>query len=114
MSTSEEHPTTAEANPDSRERLVPAANLFRLAGDPTRLAILHTLRAGDRNVTQLLGDLGLGLAGQPRVSYHLALLRHSGLVRSRRAGQNSNYSLTEAGAALARVAADLAADRGAP
>ena len=40
---------------------------------------------------------------QPAVSHHLALLRHGGVVISRRLGKNSFYGLTETGEELAKV-----------
>jgi ArsR family transcriptional regulator, virulence genes transcriptional regulator len=53
--------------------------------------ILNVLRDGERSVTDVVSDLGIG---QANVSQHLALLRQRGLVRSRRQGASIYYSLS--------------------
>ena len=82
---------------------------FRQASDTTRLLILVTLSGGDRNVSELCSILG-GMS-QPAVSHHLALLRHGGLVESRREGKFSYYSLREEGRELTRLVAPMLAAR---
>ena len=67
-----------------------AACLFRSLGDPTRLAILRHLAAGEHKVVDLTAHLGLA---QSTVSAHLACLRDCGLVASRPAGRASMWSL---------------------
>lgn len=74
----------------ARQRL--AAQL-RALGDPMRLRILRLLPVEDRcedvyNVTELAGELGLA---QPTVSHHLQVLRHAGLVRSRKMCRDVYY-----------------------
>jgi DNA-binding transcriptional ArsR family regulator len=108
MSISEDHQTTTRAIPGVRELLTPAANMFKLVSDPTRLAILHALRDGDRSVTQLKEDIGA--TSQPQISHHLTMLRLSGLVEPHRVGKNNKYSLARTGQALVEVAADLRVD----
>ena len=56
-----------------------AASLFRILANPTRLAILHTLRREPRTVTGLANLFSLA---QPTVSNHVKLLRDAGLVES--------------------------------
>ena len=54
-----------------------AAQLFRGSGDPTRLAILTELLAGERRVVDLVEAVG---CSQSNVSGHLACLKECGLV----------------------------------
>jgi ArsR family transcriptional regulator, cadmium/lead-responsive transcriptional repressor len=68
-----------------------AACMFRSLGDPTRLAILRHLAAGEHKVVDLTAHLGLA---QSTVSAHLACLRDCGLVSSRPQGRASMWSLT--------------------
>jgi DNA-binding transcriptional ArsR family regulator len=67
-----------------------AACMFRSLGDPTRLAILRHLAAGEHKVVDLTAHLGLA---QSTVSAHLACLRDCGLVSSRPQGRASMWSL---------------------
>ena len=67
-----------------------AACMFRSLGDPTRLAILRHLAAGEHKVVDLTAHLGLA---QSTVSAHLACLRDCGLVSSRPEGRASMWSL---------------------
>ena len=75
----------------ARERLAPAAALFRSLADPTRLAIVRRLAAGEARVTDLVAELGLA---QSTVSAHLACLRDCALLGWRPAGRQSYYFLT--------------------
>jgi ArsR family transcriptional regulator len=67
------------------------AGVCKGLADPKRLLIINALRDGERTVTQLGEDLDLA---QANLSQHLAILRDKGLVRARREGQFSYYSLT--------------------
>jgi DNA-binding transcriptional ArsR family regulator len=84
-------PMIASEGVTSRERLAPAAALFRSLADPTRLAIVRRLAAGQAQVTDLVAELGLA---QSTVSAHLACLRDCALVDWRPAGRQSYYFLT--------------------
>jgi DNA-binding transcriptional ArsR family regulator len=53
------------------------SRLFRVLADPTRLALVQLLEDGELPVRQLVEAVG---ASQPRVSTHLAWLRHCGVV----------------------------------
>jgi DNA-binding transcriptional ArsR family regulator len=55
-----------------------------------RLALLHTLTAGDASVGELVASTG---ATQPNVSNHLAVLREAGLVAAERSGRVMRYRL---------------------
>lgn len=65
---------------------------FRALGDPTRIRIVNLLAAGELCVCDLVDLLALP---QPTISRHLAVLRASGLVRTRRVGRFCHYRLAE-------------------
>src|SRR5713226_1397144 len=67
-----------------------AARFFRVLGDATRLKILELLTVEDRTVGELVTMVG---QPQPRISTHLACLRHCGFVSSERRGKEVVYSL---------------------
>lgn len=67
-----------------------AARFFRVLGDPTRLRILELLGEGERGVGELVAAVG---QPQPRVSTHLACLRHCGFVSTERRGKEVVYRL---------------------
>src|SRR5579859_6346026 len=103
---------THTASPKSlpREELYALhASFCQGLSDPKRLLIVAALRDGEQSV----GDLGeLIGARQSNVSQHLALMRHLGLVQSRRAEGNVLYRLAdpriaEAIELLSAVQADL-------
>ena len=62
---------------------------LRILSDPTRIRILHLLRAEELSVVELQDILGMG---QSRISTHLSQLRQAGLVVDRRVGKNSIYA----------------------
>lgn len=67
------------------------AQVFKLLSDETRLRILlYLAQNGELHVTELCNRLG---QSQPAVSHHLALLRVSGLIESRREGKHNYYSV---------------------
>jgi ArsR family transcriptional regulator, cadmium/lead-responsive transcriptional repressor len=68
------------------------AKLFRGLADPSRLAILEILRAGERTVSDVVEATGLS---QPNASSHLACLRDCGLVLSRQDGRFVYYRLAD-------------------
>lgn len=68
------------------------AEFFKALGHPVRLAILDTLREGERSVGQLAEALGLE---QPHVSQQLAILRQKGLVMARKEGNMVYYSAAD-------------------
>jgi ArsR family transcriptional regulator len=67
--------------------------MFRAFSDPTRLRILHLLLDGELCVGDIVQIMG---APQPTVSRHLAYLRRSGLVATRRNGLWNFYDLAPA------------------
>lgn len=72
-------------------RLRPAVALFRSMADPTRLAIVRRLAAGEARVVDLMKDVRLP---QSTVSSHLACLRDCDLVTGRPEGRQVFYALT--------------------
>ena len=82
--------SSATATPIDVERFRAAADICRALTDPKRLALLHQLRDGERTAGALATDLGCTLAN---ASQHLAVLRHAGLVSSRRDGTSIHYRL---------------------
>lgn len=86
------------------------AKLFRGLADPTRVAILEALREGERCVSDLVEETGLS---QSSVSMHLACLRDSALVESRREGRRVYYRhCCEKVDELLRAAEHVLADAG--
>ncbi len=71
------------------DRTAPA-RFFRVLGDPTRLHILELLEEQERTVGELVAAVG---EPQPRVSTHLACLRHCGFVDTERRGREIVYRL---------------------
>src|SRR5258708_39858603 len=67
-----------------------AARFFRVLGDPTRLRILELLQNSERTVSELVTEVA---QPQPRVSTHLACLRHCGFVETERRGKEIVYRL---------------------
>lgn len=67
------------------------AQWFHAASDTTRLAILEFLSQRERCVSELREVLG---APQSTISFHLKVLRQSGLVDERRDGRSKYYRLT--------------------
>jgi ArsR family transcriptional regulator len=66
------------------------AALFHALSDETRLSIVERLRGGERCVCDLTDLLD---AAQSRLSFHLKVLRESGLVDCRREGRWAYYWL---------------------
>jgi len=83
-----------------------AARFFRVLGDATRLRILRLLEDGERSVGELVAALD---QPQPRVSTHLACLRHCGFVTADRRGREVFYGLALGGLAELLEGASTAA-----
>ena len=75
---------------DLRENAARASSLLKAMANKQRLMILCHLVEGERTVGALRDRIGLS---QSALSQHLAILRHDGLVRARRAGTSVFYSL---------------------
>lgn len=70
-----------------------AGRLFKVLGDPTRLAVLRRLADGPATVAQLLASLGD--PPRSRVGNHLACLAYCGLVTAERDGRTVTYTLAD-------------------
>jgi ArsR family transcriptional regulator len=68
------------------------ARMARALAHPTRIAILEILRRGEICVCEMCPELG---ASQANVSQHLAVLRDSNLVATRREGTRMMYRVTD-------------------
>lgn len=68
-------------------------HVFGAMADPTRRAILASLREAEAPVHVLAADFEIS---RPAVSKHLAVLRAAGLVREKRVGRENFYSLERA------------------
>ena len=67
------------------------AAISKTLANPIRLAILHTLRDTEKSVNELTDVLGIS---QSNLSQHLALMRQTGIVKTRKQGTNIFYSVT--------------------
>jgi DNA-binding transcriptional ArsR family regulator len=68
------------------------AETFQALGDSSRVQIIWALSKGELCVGDLAGLLEMS---QPAVSHHLRTLRNLKLVRVRRDGRTSHYSLDD-------------------
>jgi ArsR family transcriptional regulator len=68
------------------------AHIYKILGNPKRLEMLNILKGGETGVDQLLQITKLSKAN---LSQHLALLRHTGLVKTRRDGLNVFYRIVD-------------------
>jgi ArsR family transcriptional regulator, arsenate/arsenite/antimonite-responsive transcriptional repressor len=83
-----------------------SARLFHALSDETRLSIIQRLRLGERCVCDLTDAMD---AAQSRLSFHLKVLKESGLVTDRREGRWMYYTLNpDALAEIADVIESLA------
>jgi ArsR family transcriptional regulator len=65
---------------------------FRILGEPIRIRMLQALQGGERNVTDLVAEIG---STQPNISKHLRILQDAGLVGRRQDGNNVYYSIAD-------------------
>ena len=87
----------------SDKRLARMETLYAALADRTRLRLLNLMRDEEVCVcffTEVLGE------SQPKISRHLAYLRKSGLVESRRDGKWMHYRIVEPEDAQARNVID--------
>ncbi len=72
--------------------LAATAELFQLFGEPTRVRLAALLAENELTVAELCGITEIG---QSRVSTHLGKLREAGVLRDRKVGANTFYSLND-------------------
>ncbi|PIQ68240.1 MAG: transcriptional regulator [Candidatus Taylorbacteria bacterium CG11_big_fil_rev_8_21_14_0_20_46_11] len=68
------------------------AQTYKLLANEKRLEILNNIKYEEKCVEDLVKILGVSKAN---VSQHLALLRHAGIVKTRRAGLNVFYKIVD-------------------
>lgn len=68
------------------------AETFQALGDSSRVQIVWALMQGDMNVGELAKALEMS---QPAISHHLRMLRNLRLVRVRKSGRTTVYSLDD-------------------
>lgn len=66
--------------------------LFRALSDETRLRIIKLLETGERCVCDITAVLNMS---QPKVSFHLSILKEAGLISDRKDGKWVYYSLAD-------------------
>jgi DNA-binding transcriptional ArsR family regulator len=78
--------------PLTPELLELIAERFKALAEPARLHILNALRGGEKAVSELMDETGLG---QANVSKHLQLLHNLGFVERRKEGLFVFYRLAD-------------------
>ena len=73
--------------------------VFRAFSDERRLRVLELLTEGEKCGCVLLEELGIS---QPTLSYHMKILRQSGIVKERPVGPWKYYSIDAEGCAYAQ------------
>lgn len=71
------------------------ANVFKAISDENRLKILELLHQGEKCGSELLEAVSIG---QSTLSHHLKLMCVSGIVKSRKSGTATYYSISPEGA----------------
>ncbi len=67
------------------------AEICKTLTNPKRIEILNTLKTEEKTVTELVAALG---ASKANVSQHLAVMRHKGILATRRDGVNIYYRVS--------------------
>jgi DNA-binding transcriptional ArsR family regulator len=67
------------------------AEICKTLTNPKRIEILNTLKTEEKTVTELVEALG---ASKANVSQHLAVMRHKGILSTRRDGVNIYYRVS--------------------
>lgn len=75
------------------DHLIELADVFKVLGDPTRLAILLACLEEEKTVGDIVNETD---ASQSLVSHHLRLLRAARLVKPRRDGRHMYYQAHDA------------------
>lgn len=67
-------------------------NVFKALSDETRLRVLKLLEGGELCVCDIVAGLGMI---QPKVSFHLNVLKESGFLHDRKEGRWTHYRLDD-------------------
>ncbi len=92
--------TSAVARPILETVHIDVGPVLSALADPTRRAILESVRAGPRAVSDIASEFDVT---RPAVSQHLRVLEEAGLVRSHRSGRQNFYGLDLRGLTLLRT-----------
>lgn len=71
------------------------ANVFKALSDENRLKVLELLLDGEKCVSEILEKMSIG---QSTLSHHIKLMCVSGIIKSRKAGTATYYSINPDGA----------------
>ncbi len=67
-------------------------NVFKALSDETRLRIVKLLENGELCVCDIVAAMDMI---QPKVSFHLAVLKEAGLIKDRKQGKWTHYSIAD-------------------
>jgi ArsR family transcriptional regulator len=67
-------------------------NVFKALSEETRLRIIKLLEHGELCVCDIVAALDMI---QPKVSFHLAVLKDAGLIKDRKQGKWTHYSIAD-------------------
>ncbi len=70
------------------------AKIFKALCDEKRLYILNLLQNGEKCACELIDDMNIG---QSALSYHMKILCESGVVKNRKEGKWTYYSISNEG-----------------
>jgi DNA-binding transcriptional ArsR family regulator len=84
--------SSAANTPSAKKRFVLLAETFQALGDSSRVQIVWLLSRGEHSVGSIARQLEMS---QPAVSHHLRTLRYLKLVKIRREGRTTFYSLDD-------------------
>ena len=68
-------------------------NVFKALSEETRLRILKLLEKGELCVCDIVAAMGMS---QPKVSFHLNVLKEAGFLKDRKQGRWTHYRLDDA------------------
>src|SRR4030065_714969 len=91
------------------EQVNELVTIFKALSDETRLRIIKLLEQGELCVCDITAALDMV---QPKVSFHLNVLKEAGLIRDRKAGRWIHYRHDEA-EGLRRIVLRAGCERGA-
>lgn len=87
-----QHEEQIRARLPSESEAADAAAIFTHLSDTTRVKLLSMLAASDLCVCEMADLLGMS---QPAVSHHLRILKQCDVIRFRKWGQRTMYSLSD-------------------
>lgn len=83
---------TKEDQSEQMKVFVQAAELFGVLSAPIRLQVISTLCDGEKNVSQLLEEIGVS---QPNMSQQLSMMYRAGVLAKRRHGAQIFYRIAD-------------------